>query len=431
MEKRQIMEILTDWNFWGNYVDESILRENYLKILNELIKSKEIIVAKGVRRSGKSTLLYQFLKKKIENGLEGKNTLIVNFEDPRFPLLKAEDLVKIYETYLEELQPGKEQYVVLDEVQVVRGWEKFARYLKESKKVNVFVTGSSSKVLSEEFATLLAGRHVDMEILPLSFKEFLKFKKFEIESGIDLIKYRHRIKAFFKEYMEFGGFPKVTLVEKPERKKLLESYFDDIIIKDVTKRFNIRESDKLEELAKFYLTNISSLQSFNKLKNVLKLSLDSIERFSNYLSIARFLFFTSKFSFSMKEQILAVKKIYCIDVGLRNAISFRFSEDFGRLAENIVFLELFRRGNNIFYWRDYQQKEVDFIVNGKKLKNLIQVCWDIENEKVRNRETSSLIRAMKGFKFRNGLIITEDFEGEEKIGNKKIIYKPLWKWLLT
>lgn len=429
MRRDEILKILVDWNYWGNYKDESVERGRYIENLKYLLKTGEIIVIKGVRRSGKSTFMLQFIRK---SGLEEKNALVVNFEDPRFKNLDLELLDKIYEVYLEELQPDKEHYVILDEVQEIEGWEKFARYLHEAKKVQVFITGSSSKLLSEEYSTLLAGRHVDIEIFPLSFSEFLDFKGVSIRSRVEMMKFRHRIRRLLDEYLEFGSFPKVVLIEEG-KEELLNNYFRDILIKDVQRRFKVRETVKLEELAKYYLTNISTLQSFNRARKLLNLSLDTVERFSKYFAIARLLFFVPKFSFSVKEQILNPKKVYCMDTGLRNIVSFKFTEDLGRIAENIVFLNLLFRNKDkeIYYWRDHAGKEVDFVVKeGLKVKELIQACWVIEEEKTERREVKSLIKAMDEFKLKEGLVITEDIDKEEEVIGKRIVYKPLWKWLL-
>lgn len=430
MERDEILRILLDWNYWGDYEDESIERGGYIKELNRLLKTGEIVVIKGVRRSGKSTLILQFVKKLVEEGLKEENTLVVNFEDPRFKNLGLALLDKIYETYKDELQVEDEHLVVLDEVQEIAGWEKFARYLQEAKRGRVLITGSSSKLLSEEYSTLLAGRHVDMEIFPLSFMEFLEFKGVSIESELDIIRYRHKIRKFLREYMEFGGFPKVTLIEEG-KEDLLANYFRDIVIKDVQMRFRVRETGKLEELAKYYLTNISTLQSFNSVRKALNLSLDTVERFSRYFSIARLLFFVPKFSFSLKAQVLNPKKVYCIDSGLRNIVSFKFTEDLGRIAENIVFLELFRRGKEVYYWRDRAGREVDFVVKeGLKVRELVQVCWKVEGEeKTRRREIVALVKAMDELKLKEGLIITGDKEGRENVNGKWVTYKPLWKWL--
>ncbi len=433
MKKSEILEILNDWNFWKKDLDTGVGRTGFLKEIERLSQMNEIVVISGVRRSGKSTLLLQFCESLIKKGTRKKDILIINLEDPRFRDLNLELLNQVYEIYLTELAPGKNHYVVLDEVQVIPGWEKFARFLYENKKVHVFVTGSSSKLLASEYSTTLAGRHVDIEIFPLSFVEFLGFKGTEIKNNLDAVEQRHALKRGVKEFLEFGGFPKVTLLQNErDKNELLTSYFRDITIKDVVKRYRIKEVGKLEELAKYYLTNVSCVQSFNKTKNIIGLSLDTVERFSHYLENAYFVYFVRKFSFKTKEQILNPRKIYCIDLGLRNAVSFQFKEEMGRLAENIAFIELKRRKKDIFYWKDKQQREVDFVVReGKKIKQLVQVCWNIDDEKTREREIHALLSAMELFKLKEGLVITEDKEEEESIKGQKIRFVPLWKWLLS
>jgi len=433
MEKNEIIEILLDWNYWGNYKDDSIERPEYLERIRGLAKTKEIVIIKGVRRSGKSTITAQFIRKLIEEKKTApERTLIVNFEDPRFYDLNLNTLNKVYESYLEKVQAVPE-YVILDEVQEIAGWEKFARFLMEAKKINVIITGSSSKLLSEEYATLISGRHVDIEVFPLSFKEFIFFKGLRINKEVEKIKERYRIKGYLREYMEFGGFPKISLVGEMEKKAILQGYFEDILIKDVQKRFNIKEVHKLEQLAKYYLTNISSLHSFNKIKNILNVSLDTVERFSRYFSVARLFFFVPKFSFSLKEQILNPKKVYCIDVGLRNSVGFKFSEDLGKITENIVFLSLLERENegDIFYWKNTKH-EVDFVIKEKKekIKALIQVCWNSSKEETKKREMESLIEASEQLNCNRLMVITEDYEKEEEYKGKTIHFIPLWKWLL-
>jgi predicted AAA+ superfamily ATPase len=435
--KREILEILTDWNLWGNYKAELIERKDYIRRLRILMKGRGAVVIKGVRRSGKSSLTYLLLKKLLEDGPKAEDTLVVNLEDPRFPsILDNKMLMSVYETYLEALNPSERHIVVLDEVQPVRGWERFVRYLSEAKKTKVIVTGSSSKLLSDEYSTLLAGRYLDVEVFPLAFREFLDFKGIRIKDELDAIKSRHKIKNLLSEYIEFGGFPEVALAERKMKGELIRRYFTDIIIKDVTKRFGIKEIDKLEGLAKIYLSNISILHSFNKLKNVLGISLDTVERFSKYLNTVRLIFLLPKFSYSIKQQILTQKKVYCIDTGFVNSIGFRFSENLGRIAENLVFLQLLRRKEQnpsleLYYWRDYHQREVDFVIKeGTSVKELIQVCWDLADEETKRREIKGLLKAMDEFRLKKGLVITEDFEGKETLKGKGIVYTPLWKWLL-
>lgn len=430
MEKSEILNILTDWNFWRRDVESGITREEPLKKIKTLSETNEIIVIKGIRRSGKSTLLLQLCADLIRSGTRKEDILIVNFEDPRFKGLNLDLLNKIYEIYLTELDPKENHYVILDEVQSVNGWEKFARYLHENKKVHVFITGSSSKLLSSEYSTVLSGRHMDIEVYPLSFKEYLLFVGLETKTPVDISAKRHRIKKAFHDYLALGGFPKVTLVnEKDAKIELLSTYFRDIVIKDIVLRHKIKEIEKLEDLAKYYLTNISTLQSFNKIKNILKLNLDTVERFSGYLSDVYLLSFVRKFSYSKNEQILNPRKVYCSDTGLRNSVGFVFSEDFGRLAENIVFNELNRKGLEIYYWKS--KYETDFISKrGKKIQEAIQVCWNIGNPETKERELRGLVEACKETNLKKGLIITEDLEKEEVVEGVKIKYIPLWKWLL-
>jgi len=430
MKSNEIMEILTDWNFWGEELDTGIERPELLKEMQRLLKINEILVVSGVRRSGKSTLVLQFCKSLIESGVRKEDILIVNLEDPRFKQLDLQLLNEIYETYLTQLNPSKEHYVVLDEVQVVKQWEKYARFLHENRKAHVIVTGSSSKLLSSEYATVLAGRHVDMQVYPLSFKEFLRFKGVDVKTNIEIISKRHQIKRLMQEYLKWGGFPKPTLLKKEKEKRdELYGYFRDIMMKDVAMRYKVEDIGKLEELAKYYLSNIASLQSFNNIKKFLGISLDSVERFSTYFSNAYLLFFVKKFSYSVKQQILNPRKVYCIDTGLRKVAGFVFMEDLGKLMENTVFVELMRKGKQVFYWKN--KGEVDFVIKGdKKVEELIQVCYDVEDPKTKEREVNALLEAMKFFKLRTGIIVTWDYEDEERINGKKISYIPIWEWLL-
>jgi len=315
----------------------------------------------------------------------------------------------------------------LDEVQQIQGWEKFVRALQERRQAQIFVSGSSSKLLSIEFGTVLTGRHIPLIVYPLSFREFLFFKGKEIKNYLDLVRQKIEIKRLLKEYLEFGGFPQVVLHK--EKKEILKSYFEDIIARDIVERYKIKRIEELKVLAKYYLTNISGLISFRRIQRFLKIPLHTIERFSYYLSYPYLVFFIRKFSYSLKEQQINPKKVFAIDSGLRNIISFKFSEDIGKIYENVVFLELLRQGKEIYYWKN--RKECDFLIRESRKKELIQVCFEIELPEVKEREISAILEAMKEFHIREGIIITSDFEGEEKIKNRKIKYIPLWKWLLV
>ena len=433
MRKEEILEILTDTNFWIKKPDVGIERSKVLNKIEIIAESKEIIVINGIRRSGKSTITRQYLKKIIDKKIDPKKTLIVNFEDPRLRNLSLDLMNEIYAVYCEEISEEGNNYIVLDEIQNIDGWEKFARYLYEIKKENVIITGSSSKLLSGEYATVLAGRHIGFNIFPLSFREFLTFNGFETLDKLQITGQRNRIKKLFGNYLENGGFPKIVLTSLDQNKKdIAKSYFDSIIIKDIINRHNISEKQILEELAKYYLSSISSLQSFNKLKGVFNVSLDTIQRFSYYLEEVYLLYFVKMFDYSVKKQILNPKKVYCIDTGLRNALCFKFRENLGQLYENMVFVELKRRGKEIYYWKDLKQKECDFVIKeGLKITEAIQVTYNIEDPDTKKREINGLMAAMKEFDLSSGLIITEDFEDRQTIDGKIITFIPLWKWLLS
>lgn len=431
MTKNEILTILNDWNFWKKELDTGIRRDFYLQKFADLASTKHIVVVTGARRSGKSYLLRQFVKKLISQGLPKTDTLMINFEDPRFLELDTNLLQKIYEVYLEMLKPQGQPYIFLDEVQEVKHWEKWVCSIHELGKAKIILSGSNAKLLSREFATLLTGRHLDLTIFPLSFKEFLHFKNLTVADDLDLINKRIEIKTLLNEYLESGSFPEVVLRER--KKEILLSYFDDILNKDLVRRYRIRRGEKLNALAKFYLTNISSPITFNSLEKFLGVSASTIEKYSEYLHVAYLTFFLKRFSFKIKEQEKSPRKVYTIDPGLANAIGFRFTQNTGRLAENAVFLELQRRKAvnpeiEVYYWKDTLQREVDFVIKrGLKLKQLIQVCWEIEEPQTKSRELRGLSKAMDKLGVSEGLVITGDYESEDK----PFKFIPLWKWLLT
>jgi predicted AAA+ superfamily ATPase len=218
--------------------------------------------------------------------------------------------------------------------------------------------------------------------------------------------------------------------------RILRSYYEDILGRDVMQRFGVKKFDKLKALARFYLTNISSPISFRRVAGFVRLPTETVRRFSSYLEMANLVFFTKRFSWSVKEQENSPRKVYSIDVGLSNAVGFRFGENLGKLAENLVALELRRRqlqhpSMEFFYWKDRAQREVDFVIKeGLQVKGLIQVCWDPSEEETRKREVRGLLEAMDEFGLREGLILTEDFEGEEELNGRRIVYRPVWNWLL-
>ena len=385
------------------------------------IVGKEVIDLVGVRRSGKSTILALLIK---ELKLKEEQILYINFEEPAFVNYYSLELLdKILEVYKLNINSDKKPYIFLDEVQLIPKWEKWVRKIRELNSAYLFVTGSSSKLLSKEFGTALTGRHISFQIMPLSFKEYLSFKNKDLpKTKLDLIKKRITYIKEFNKYLLNGGFPQYTLYEN---KQLLKNYYDDILYKDIAVRHNIIDLNSLRKLANYCITNISNPISYNSLRNLFKLSLDSIRSYISYLEEAYLLFTIPIFAYSLKVQEQNTRKLYCIDNGLRNAVSFKFSEDEGMLAENLIFVELKRRLVEIYYWKS--KGEVDFVIKNKDNSvDLVNVCY---NDEIPDREINSInefIEKHPKTKINNKIIITKDLEKNEKA----IKYIPLWKWLL-
>ncbi|MBI5022751.1 MAG: ATP-binding protein [Candidatus Magasanikbacteria bacterium] len=433
MTKEAIFKILLDWNFWQKDIETGMPRKFYIDKLTSFLKSGQVITITGARRSGKSFIMRQLAKSLVAGGVLANDVFIINFEDPRFPKLDTEFLDRIYETYLEFVKPKGRPFVFLDEVQEVANWEKWAGSFHELRKGNLVISGSNAKLLSKELGTLLTGRHLDLMVLPLSFKEFLQFRGLSVKDDMEMLSNEIAIRGYLRDYMEYGGFPEAVLREN--KKEILLTYFDDLIEKDLIRRHKIRKGEKLKELLRFYFSNISSPITFGSAEKFLGISADTIQKFSQAMEDAYLLFFNKRFSFKIKEQDQSPRKIYAIDPGLANIIGFKFSENIGKLAENAVYLKLLHSAFSnpdieIYYWKDDQHREIDFIVKEKTdVKQLIQVAWDIQQPKTKEREIKSLLKGMEALKKKEGIIINSEIEGEERVNGKIIRFVPIWKWL--
>ena len=414
---QEIKEILTlqKREIEAKLKEKYIERSQDLKLNNDLIK--EIV---GPRRAGKSFFAIHFLNKQGKFGY-------VNFDD--------EKLVEVgnYDEIITAMNSvyDNSKFVLFDEIQNLPKWELFANRLQR-QGYNLVITGSNSNLLSKELATHLTGRHLLTNIFPFSFKEYLKFENKELITS--------EIKEKLSQYLFNGGYPEI-LSKKVELKEYLSNLFNSILYKDIVRRYKIRNPNQIENLAIYLISNIANEYSYNSLTNIGKIkSSHTTEKYLGYLEESFILFSLSRFSYKIKEQLSSNKKIYCVDNGFIQAKAFKLSPDFGKLYENVVALELKRKELNddikIYYWKNQQQEEVDFVVKeGLKIKQLIQVCFDINNLETKNREVRALIKSGKELKCNDLLIITEDTEKEEKaewFGDKAVIkFIPLWKWLLA
>lgn len=430
--KQDIMHILADWNLWWgtSEVPEILLGRGRGKSeeLIDLMGLREIKIVTGVRRSGKTTLLYQVIDHLLKSGVSPENILLINFEDAALAHYAPDE---IYESYLSLLNPTLGNFVFIDEAQRKPGWEHWIRKMYDLKHaVNFFVSGSSADLLKKEYSTLLTGRNISMDVFPMSFREFLDFSDVRVKS-VEIVGTETRSKVLFslKKYLEWGGFPEVFFVDEKYKRRLLSQYFEDIIYKDIVDRYGTNPG-KTRELGVYLLTNIANPVSKRNVRNALGFGLDTISDYIAYMAEAYLLYAVPIYSPSLKVQSANPKKIYCIDTGLRNAASFKFSEDIGRLAENAVFVELKRRAKEVFYWKS-AAREVDFIVRaGLQIEEAIQVCWNLDSERTRKRETRALYSAMEAFNLDSGIVITEDMEDVEEVNGKQIFFVPIWKWFL-
>lgn len=315
-----------------------------------------------------------------------------------------------------------------DEIQAVEKWERAVRKLREAGEYKIYITGSSSKLLSGELATLITGRHLSYKIFPLSFREFLNFKEIPIASKKEQALSKIKIQKAFNEYAEIGGFPEIV---KTKNAALLKTYFYDVLQKDVIARYDIREKSVLEKMAIFVLSNAGKIISIESLKNTFNISYETANNYLEYFKEAFLIFELSQFSYSLKTQQKSFKKIYSIDQGLSNAVSFRFSKDKGRILENIVMAELMRNSEEVYYYKTANNLEVDFYLHGNGEKKLIQVCADMTDEKTKKREIKALLIAMKETKLKEGFILTENEEDLIREEDRIIKIEPVWRWLLA
>jgi predicted AAA+ superfamily ATPase len=405
--------------------DEGIKRD-LLKLILKAMPLKEAIIISGIRRSGKSTLLVQILKELIKKKPR-ENILYVNFEDERLDGFTLGDFNLLWETFLEMNEPEDRIYLFLDEIQEVERWEKWINRLYEMENVKIFITGSNARLLSSEISTLLTGRNITYSLNTFSLKEICQPKS--LYDTREIAGINRKLNRFF----EYGSFPEVYLKRD---KILLGHYLRDIVNRDIIFRHKIKDTRLFNEFVRYTISCYGRLITFGKLRNIFNLgSVNTAKKYIGYLEEAYIIHSIEKYSNSMSEIIRSPRKIFVADHALAEYFSFKSGRDMGRRLENIVFLELKRMQNlmpemEIYYWK--RKREVDFLVKeGPKIRDLIQVCWDMREEDTKEREVNGLLEAMKEFKLREGLVITGDYEGEEKIDGNKIKYTPLWKWLLT
>lgn len=417
MDKERLKEIILDQKEVFNRQRNLIVRDIDL---DKFISTRQIVVISGIRRCGKSALLF-LIKEKMQ--LSEQDYCYFNFDDERI-VADTSILDDTFSLHLEIY--GKEPVMFLDEIQNIDNWEKFINRMYE-KGLKVFVTGSNAKLLSSEIATSLTGRNKIIELFPFSFAEYLRFIGHTYNPDLLSTTQKAMIRKDFNHYLSIGGFP---LVVKENDLELVNSYFQDILYRDIVSRYRLIQVNEIRQIGLYFASNTGKLFSYAALQNFSGVkSLSSINEYLGYYEQSYLFFYLRKFDYSVKKQVMNPKKVYSIDQSFINRLSFSFSENKGRVLENMVYLELRRRGKEVYYFTG--KNECDFLVKeGLNITEAIQVSLSIELANW-EREIKGLQEAMGTFSLDSGSIITLSVEtGKIVIPDNIRVIAP-WNWLLS
>lgn len=410
---------------------EKPLTNVYQRDTKVSVASTKIITISGARRVGKTYFLYSLIKQfrtKIQNDL----LVYINFENEQLYPFKTEYLNHFLEAYF-ELFPhnrNKTVYFFFDEIQNIPQWELFIRRLYDNENCRIFITGSSSKMLSSDIATALRGRTLNYELFPLSFKEYVQTQN--ISTNIYSSKARSFILHAFNHYVNQTSFPELIELPEDDIKKSLKEFYDLLIYRDLIDRYNIGNTSLIKYLTKFLLINTGNFISYNKIYNDIKsqgfsVGRSTIYEYTEFLHNSYMIYTTSMFTDNLREQNRNPRKLYTLDNGLKNLVSIK--PNYGRALENIVFMQLRRKFSDIFYYKGKQ--EVDFcFINNSNTTCLLNIAQNIQSTNTYQREVNGLLEGMNFFGIDSSTILTMETEETIKENGKAIHVIPVWKWLL-
>lgn len=416
-----------DWNPWWeeDFEIDAVDREVRSSV-EKWLDRPEVIALTGARRSGKTTFLHIIIEELLED-VPKENILFVKCDDER---VSEENVIEAARSQHREIfNPDGRTYLFLDEVQSQDNWfETVKRIYDLEDQEKIVLTGS--RVLKEELSSSLAGRFARFDVYPFSFGEFLKARHEEVEDRKEALSKSEKLKYLLRQYVEWGGFPEIVLEEEEELKEeLLNFYSDTILYRDVVERKQVQNTRAIEQLKTYALANISNLANYDKIAGSMNISNDTVSKYLKAMEEAYFVFSMPVFAYSVKKQHRNPKKLYCLDTGIRNAAGFRFSDDVGRLYENLVFIQLKREGFDPYYWKSGDGKETDFVVqDDQEVKKAIQVSYGFENAE--DREIGSINESIQELDPEEAIIITKDVRKEIEVAGMTVSVVPLWEWLL-
>lgn len=404
------------------------------------VGDKRIVTIPGVRRCGKSSKMEMVINDLLAQGVQRERFLWVGFDDERLVKMNSDELDLIIESY-REMYPDMDMstvYMFFDEIQLIDGWEYFVMRMYKHYSKNIYISGSNATMLSTELKTALRGWPQEEETMPLSFREYCSFKDINTESWLeaDLAKMRN---AFYA-YNNDGGFPEVVQTDNPLQKaKILQGYFDTMLLKDLVEHYKLSNIEVLRYYLKRIMSNLTKPTSIRAIhgdikSRGLKVSKDDLYDWATFACDIFMFLRIPNYSRSLQKVESSQPKYYCIDNGLRDAVLLPQSDDDGKKLENTVFLQLYRHRTPVDRIYYYQGKgECDFVVQrGTVIDQLIQVTWDMTAEEIRRREINGLVEAAETTGFRNLLIITADQQEKIDLDNGISIHViPAWRWLLN
>lgn len=404
------------------------------------INSGKIVTIPGVRRCGKTSRMEAVVNELLASGVERERFLWMSFDDERLVRMTSDELNMIIEAY-REMYPEvamSSVYMFFDEIQLIEGWEYFVMRLYKHYSKNIYISGSNATMLGSELKSVLRGWPDEEETMPLSFREYCDFKGIKTDSWLESD--TARLRNAFAEYNNEGGFPEVVLTQNPLQKvKILQTYFDTMLLKDLVEHYKLSNMEVLRYCLKRIMSNLTKPTSIRAIHGDIKsrglrVSKDDLYEWANYACNIFMFFRVPNYSKSLQKIESSQPKYYCVDNGLRDAVLLPQSDDDGKKLENLVFLQLYRQRtpvDKVFY---YQGKgECDFVVQkGIDVVQLIQVTWDMSDEETRRREINGLVEAAKATGCNNMIIITADNSEEINLDNGNVIHViPAWEWLLS
>ncbi len=418
---RAALEIQNPWWFGKNYEHGIDRLQNYPRLLKYL-RTPEILLLVGARRTGKSTLLFQLVR---HLDTKPEAILFVNLDEPLFQM-QADNpsfLTEVVEEYMLQHRGIEKFYILIDEVQNYAHWIPAVKTLHDTKRnAKIILTGSTSALLHASAITRLSGRYFHVDIHPLSFGEYLAFNAVTRATMLEK-------KQRAQDYLRYGAFPRVVLERDADLKQeILKNYFQTIYLKDIIYPHNLRNNRDVFDLLYFIISNIGKPFSYGTIAQTLGISTDTVKEYLGYAEESYLLYSLRKYDPSVRKQLANPRKMYCLDTGLVSAVSFQFSENKGRLMENLVYTTLRRRGEEVFYHR--RNHECDFITRVKRrITGAIQVTASMKDATARKREVAGILEALRDYGLKEGLIITEDESDILESEGRRIKIIPLYEWL--